>query len=156
MAKGKASPAVIPLQDDRAMVRVVLDGSWPCLAPRGYVDGLGATERVRFRTSGDSLREPREAGLLVPVHLPNRPAGLTAQVVVGPLSAQQEAEWVGRLAGRLKIPCGCLAIGEIEALFAAPGQPPLNHMIAYVAVPPGDYRVEIFAFLPGADAWDLF
>src|SRR5262245_38458133 len=97
MAKRKASPAVISLREHRAMVRVVLDGSWPCLAPRGYVDGLGPIKRERFRTSGDALREPRDAGLLVPVYLPNRPSGLTAQVIVGPLSPQQEAEWVGRL-----------------------------------------------------------
>jgi hypothetical protein len=135
---------------------VALDGSWPCLTPRGFVAGLSAAERERLRRGGDALRQARAAALLLPVAMQNRPAGFTAQVVVGPLSPQQEAEWVGRLAGRLKIPCGCLAIGEIDELFGEPDQQPREIFLAHVAVPPGEYWVEVFAFLPGPEAWDLF
>jgi len=156
IAKKRPGTVATPLRNGRALVRVVLDGSWPCLTARGFVAGLSAAEREQLRGGGDALRRARKAVLVLPLALQNRPAGFTAQVVLGPVSAQQEAEWVGRLAGRLKIPCGCLVIGEIDELFRDPAQEPREILVAHVAVPPGEYLVEVFALLPGPEAWDLF
>lgn len=74
--------------------------------------------------------------------------------VVGDLTAQEEQNWIGRFSWMLNIPCGKFIIlcggGDAdEFAYAISGNPPKpNYEIFQVIdVPPGDYLVEIYAYL---------
>jgi hypothetical protein len=85
-----------------------------------------------------------------------------SQVVIGNLTAQEEAEWIGRIRGKLNIPCGEFllqgAFDEIEdALesFEAPDPHYIN--FCKFRVEPGTYLVEVYAFVGSMSvnmAWD--
>jgi hypothetical protein len=62
--------------------------------------------------------------------------GFLGGVVVGSLTATEEAEWVGRTRGRLDIRCGQLVL---------PGY--------VVSVPPGKYVVDVYCYFPGQTAF---
>ncbi|HIK18115.1 MAG TPA: hypothetical protein IGS53_22895 [Leptolyngbyaceae cyanobacterium M33_DOE_097] len=75
-------------------------------------------------------------------------------IVLGDLTEKEEHDWIGRLAWKLNIPCGKFIIqcggGDAEELaYAISGQPPKpNYQIFQVIeVPPGEYLVEIYAYL---------
>lgn len=74
--------------------------------------------------------------------------------VLGDLTADEEHDWIGRLAGKLNIPCGKLVLlcggGDAEELTQAiSGDPPEpNYQIFQtIEVPPGNYLVEVYAYL---------
>ena len=62
--------------------------------------------------------------------------GFSGQLVVGELTEEETAEWIGRQNGRLDLPCGQLVI---------PGQ--------IIRVPGGKYEVEVLAYFPGETAF---
>lgn len=75
-------------------------------------------------------------------------------VVLGDLTEQEAHDWIGRLAWKLSIPCGqfilhCGGGDPDELAYALSGQPPRPHyqISQAIAVPPGDYLVEIYAYL---------
>lgn len=87
--------------------------------------------------------------------------------VLGELTEPQAHDWIGRLAWKLKIPCGKLVLlcggGDGEELaYAISGKPPQpNYQIFQtIEVPPGDYLVEIYAYLSSMtvqlslESWD--
>jgi hypothetical protein len=73
--------------------------------------------------------------------------------VLGDLSEQEEQSWIARLAWKLSVPCGrlilCCGCCEDELVPIAAGEPPPEHYKIYesIDVPPGEYLVEIYAYL---------
>lgn len=74
--------------------------------------------------------------------------------VLGDLTAQEEHDWIARLVSKLNIPCGKLILlcgggDPDEFAYAISGQPPQpNYQIFQVIdVPPGEYLVEVYAYL---------
>ncbi|BAY09860.1 hypothetical protein [Calothrix sp. NIES-2098] len=74
--------------------------------------------------------------------------------VLGDLTEQEERDWIGRLSGKLNIPCGKFVIlcggGDPDELgYAISGKPPKQHyeIFQVIEVPPAEYLVEIYAYL---------
>ena len=74
--------------------------------------------------------------------------------ILGDLNEQEERNWIARLQWKLNIPCGklilCCGCSDEDLGPAAAGQPPDKHYEIYqvINVPPAEYLVEIYAFLP--------
>ena len=75
-------------------------------------------------------------------------------IVVGELDARHEQAWIGRLSSKLSIPCGKFMIlcggGDGDGLArAVSGKPADRDYVIYqtIDVPPGDYRVDVLAYL---------
>lgn len=77
----------------------------------------------------------RQQGFYMSVLLDHK-NGFSGQIVVGEISEEETAEWIGRMNGRLDLPCGQLVI---------PGQ--------IIRVPRGKYEVEVLAYFPGETAF---
>jgi hypothetical protein len=74
--------------------------------------------------------------------------------VVGDLDARHEQAWIARLTGKLSIPCGKFLMlcggGDGDGLARAiSGKPADEDYFIYqtIEVPPGDYRVDVLAYL---------
>lgn len=74
--------------------------------------------------------------------------------VVGDLDEHYEKAWIGRLTSKLSIPCGKLVLvcggGDGDGLArAVSGEPADEDYCIYqtMEVPPGDYRVDVLAYL---------
>ena len=74
--------------------------------------------------------------------------------VLGDLNAQEEKDWIARLRWKLNVPCGklilcCGCLAE-DLQPAAAGEAPDPHFEIYqvIDVPPAEYLVEMYAFLP--------
>ena len=74
--------------------------------------------------------------------------------VVGDLDERYEKAWIGRLTGKLAIPCGKFVLvcggGDGDGLArAVSGEPADEDYCIYqtMEVPPGDYRVDVLAYL---------
>jgi hypothetical protein len=74
--------------------------------------------------------------------------------VIGDLTEKEEHDWIGRLTWRLCIPCGRFALvcgggdpGDFERLVEGVTQPDDAPMHQIIEVPPGDYRVDLYAYL---------
>ena len=109
-------------------------------------------------------RQLLQDGVCLPLFFPGDCAMDEALIVVGDLNEQEEAEWIGRVRGKLEIPCGTfmlMAGGNLpqdfeEALahFQAPN-PHAVHAVK-VSVEPGTYLVEVYAFVSSItvdEAW---
>lgn len=75
-------------------------------------------------------------------------------IVLGELTEEEEHDWIGRFSWKLNIPCGKFTIlcgggDESEFAHAVSGNPPEpNYQIFQVIeVPPGEYLVEVYAYL---------
>lgn len=160
-----ASPApkqnVVSLQDGRVLIGVAFDGASPCLTSYSFTKGLSDTERERFsdiqnpKGSEAELRQARNDGHIMPVRFYDRPAGVTALVLLGDHAPEFESEWMGRAAWRLKVPCGYLGVSAGWHVLDKPdghlewsGDP----YFKYIAVPPDEYLVEFLAYLPADEA----
>lgn len=74
--------------------------------------------------------------------------------VVGDLTEPEDNDWIGKLTSLLKIPCGKLVLlcgggDAAELAEAISGNPPKPNYEIFqtIEVPPGDYQVEIYAYL---------
>ncbi|MBS1796727.1 MAG: hypothetical protein JSS81_23045 [Acidobacteria bacterium] len=106
--------------------------------------------------SGDNARVAAllAAGVCLPVCFPGDCA-LDEKTIflVGELSEPEEKNWIARLAWKLKIPCGRLIL--CCGCFAEDLEPALSDdpeagnygQFQIVEIPPGDYLVEIYAYL---------
>jgi hypothetical protein len=84
-------------------------------------------------------------------------------VVGGPLSADEDVEWIARVTWRLDVPCGRLLLcgGFDPRAFAGWREDDENWLRTThaLAVPPGDYRVDVYTHRPTIsgrfleDAW---
>jgi hypothetical protein len=103
-------------------------------------------------------------GICLPLYFDGDCALDSAVVVLGDLSPQEEAEWFLRVRGQLNIPCGefLLMGGGMEedfevALPNASAPDPDFVFFQKFKVPPGQYVVEVYAFLnsmSGAIIWE--
>lgn len=152
---------VVSLRDGRAVVGVAFDGASPCLTSYSFTRGLSDAERERFSVVQNPeayekhLRQARNDGHIMPVRFCDRPAGMTALVLVGDLAPEYESEWIGCATWRLNVPCGYLGISAGWHLLKKPdghlewsGDP----YFKYVRVPPGDYLVRFLAYFPADEA----
>lgn len=79
--------------------------------------------------------------------------------VIGDLTDEESNQWIGKLVGKLNIPCGKLVLlcgGGHEDMIAEAisGNPPDPNYVVFQAidVPPGEYQVEIYAYLSSSIA----
>jgi hypothetical protein len=142
------------------------DGHWYALTSTS-LGGSGLTSnQISERLQTARLRHLVRDGICLPLSFDADRALDNAYIVVGDLSAAEEAEWIGRVRARLKIPCGefLLLGGAQEQDFEAalkslkPRDP---HYVTYCkfAVAPGDYVVEVYAYVGGSTVslgWDGF
>jgi predicted DNA-binding WGR domain protein len=98
-----------------------------------------------------------EAGDLLPVELVQDDSFII-RLVVGELGPEEEEEWVGRIAWKLRVPDGKLAVAGgfelvMEPVEGGGGSDYLQSLDALrvVDVPPGEYRAELLAFLNGVN-----
>ena len=101
----------------------------------------------------DRLAEAVQAGLIFPVMLMGDNSWNLRVVLDEPLNAQEAAEWVCQHVWWLTIPGGQLSIeGAFDPDMA--DEDILGDMLAYMPVPPGDYRVEVYTYLPQGNAYE--
>ncbi|NKB18807.1 MAG: hypothetical protein HC770_13675 [Pseudanabaena sp. CRU_2_10] len=74
--------------------------------------------------------------------------------VIGDLTEEESDEWIGKFVAKLNVPCGKLVLlcggGDEEMITEAiSGNPPDPNYVVFQAIdlPPGDYQVEIYAYL---------
>jgi hypothetical protein len=145
---------VVSLRDGRAVIGVALDGASPCLTSYSFAKGLDDEGRARLSATANpegwetELRRVRDAGHIMPVEFDGRPAGLTALVLLGSGDPEHGAEWMGRVAGRLKVPCGYLGVSAGWHLLEKPDGFENDPYFKYLEIPPGEYLVEVLAYLP--------
>lgn len=101
--------------------------------------------------SGTSSAGLIESGVVMPLVFEGDCALGDVVVVVGELGEREAAEWVARLSSRLQIPCGKLLVlagggDPYDWENAASTEPDDDSVFAWVAVPPGEYLVELYAF----------
>src|SRR5688572_22892581 len=93
--------------------------------------GMGGMTREEL---GEDLPRHVWEGLVIPVSL-EQDSCLRVRVVIGDLTADEEGQWVGRIAWKLTIPCGTLAVeGGLD-----PRVSDEDRFVQFVEVPPGDY-----------------
>lgn len=108
------------------------------------------------------LREADEAktaklmklGVCVPIFFPGDCAFDNAIVVIGDLTEQEQSEWIGHISSKLSIPCGKLVVlcggGEedfLEAAISGKGYNGYKDYFQIIEVPPGEYLVEVYAYV---------
>lgn len=117
------------------------------LKPKELSDTLG-------RAHEPEIEELLRRGICIPLFFDGDCAldGETV-FVLGNLTAQEEHDWIGRLCGKLKIPCGkfiilCGGGDEGELADAISGNPPqpYYHIFQVIDVTPGEYLVEVYAY----------
>jgi len=127
------------------------------VAPRS-LGGLTAAElaRVWMGETEDTVRGLVQRGTMMPMSL-YQDDGYSVRFILGDLSQQEESEWTARAAWKLNIPCGQVLVSGIltpdfDKEFAAivPAEANGSYWAgAYVEVPPGQYRVEVYSYPPG-------
>lgn len=86
-------------------------------------------------------------GLFFPVEL-WQDDGFVARLVIGDLSAQEQAEWVGRVGWKLNVADGRLAIlAGADYMVGAAEPKPDDEYMHVTDIPAGSYRVTSYAFL---------
>ena len=152
---------VIPINED-----FFNDGYW-------YV--LGSTslggQHLSPKDIGDRLQQENPAviqnllrqGICLPLYFPADCCLDEAIIILGDLTEQEEQEWIGRLQGKLEIPCGEFMVmggGLTEDFEIALNnfEPPDPHFQFFqkIKVDPGTYFVEIYAFAPSINANELW
>lgn len=103
----------------------------------------------------EALRETEplaliKAGVVMPLEFEGDCALGDVTVLVGDLSEREEAEWIGRVSSRLKIPCGRFLVlaggGDPFDWENALDEETDDPVFSWVEVVPGDYLVEVYAF----------
>lgn len=133
------------------------DGYWYVLTSRS-LGGSGLDASVIAEALQSQELEPIQTlmrdGVCLPLQFPGDCA-MDAQTrfVVGPLSEEEEAEWIGRVQGVLNIPDGEFVLmgggldEHFEEMMTTEEQDPDEISFHCLDVPPGRYRVEVYAFV---------
>jgi len=117
----------------------------------------------RLQGNAEDVRQVLRDGICIPLHFDGDCALDDAVIVVGDLTPQEEAEWIGRIRAWLHIPCGEFVLlgGGLEEDFESavqnPEADPSFINFCKFTVDPGKYLVEIFAFVASMSvnvAWD--
>lgn len=153
MAKPAAINRKIPLDED-----FFCDGAYYVLTSHS-LGGSGIDPHALADTLGNStakaMNELLRKGVCLPLAF-NGDCALDGGTlfVLGDLDEVHEKAWIGRLAGKLSIPCGKLVLlcggSDGDGLAQAiSGKPADEDYCIYqtIDVPPGDYRVDVLAFL---------
>ncbi|MCI0490873.1 MAG: hypothetical protein L0229_30135 [Blastocatellia bacterium] len=117
------------------------------LTPKELADILGQGDE-------SDIEDLLKRGVCLLIFFPGDCALDRAIIVIGDLSEQEEAEWLGRISSKLSIPCGKLLIfcgggdeGDIEGAISGEGLDGYDEYFASVSVPPREYLVEIYAYV---------
>lgn len=129
--RDKRAIATVTLKDNRAVVSVYHEARGFTMAPRS-VCRRDATDFSYGPILADGA-SPDGDYLQVVLDHKN---GFLGGVVVGSLTDAEQAEWVGRMSGRLDIRCGQLVL---------PG--------CVVCLPRGKYLVDVYCYFPGQTAF---
>ena len=117
------------------------------LTPKQLADILGQGDEL-------GIAELLKRGVCVPMFFPGDCALDSAIIVLGDLTEQEEAEWIGCIRSKLSIPCGRLLIfcgggdeSDIEGAISGKGLSNYKDYFESISVPPGEYIVEIYAYV---------
>jgi hypothetical protein len=109
---------------------------------------------VLSRADKKRIAQLLKRGVCIPLFFPGDCAFDNAIVVVGDLTDREESEWIGRIRSKLSVPCGKLLITcgggddqELKAAMSGKGYPDYRDYFKQIAVPPGDYLAEVYAFV---------
>jgi len=135
------------------------------VAPRS-LGGLSAAElaEVWMGQVEASVHELVQRGAMMPMSL-YQDDGYVVRFVLGDLTAQEASDWTARVAWKLDVPCGEVLVSgtlspDFEEEFSAIelAEPNGSYGVgAYVEVPPGKYKVEVFSYPPGdlSSGWGM-
>ena len=70
---------------------------------------------------------------------------VNVRVVIGELTEQEEAEWVGRVRSKLDLRCGKLGVSSALVMF---DEDPDETAFNFIRVPPDEYQVDVYAYFP--------
>ncbi|WP_238154192.1 hypothetical protein [Synechococcus elongatus] len=133
------------------------DGAWYVLSSTSLGNSGLEPSQIVEQLQGDieAIQALMSAGTCLPLFFLGDCALDQVIIVVGDLTDEQEREWLGRIQSYLHIPCGELMLlggggCEEDWKIAINHQiPPNPHLFNFqrFTIPPGDYLVEIYAFL---------
>lgn len=131
------------------------DGHWNVLSSTSLGgSGLSPAELASILQSEnpERIKDLLRRGICLPLYLDCDCALDNVVFVLGDLTEQEEAEWIGRLQMRLEIPCGefMLMGGGLEENFDVAVQhfePPNFEPFYKIKLKPGSYLVEVYAFI---------
>jgi hypothetical protein len=84
-------------------------------------------------------------GLVIPIELVQDNSLVVRVLVNEDLTPEEDEEWVGKIVSKLQVPCGKLVV---EGGFD-PDTEDDDEFTASMQIPPGDYRVEVYALFYG-------
>ncbi len=152
MSSHTANRQVLPLND-----AFFNDGYWYVLSSTSLGGSQLSPAQIAEKLENPDparLRPLLRAGVCLPLFFPGDCALDDAVVVVGDLTEQEEAEWIGRIQATLNIPCGEFLVmggGLAEDFEVALSQfeAPDPHFVFFqkFKLEPGTYLVEVYAFL---------
>ncbi len=70
---------------------------------------------------------------------------INARVVVGPLTEQEESEWVGHVRSTLDLSCGELGVSSALVMF---DDDPDETAFRFINVPPNRYQIDVYSYFP--------
>ncbi len=164
MSVEKTKRRVIPVEES-----FFNDGYWYVLSSSSLGgSGLSPSQIAERLQTNDSqvMNQLLQKGICLPLYFPGDCALDNGIIVIGDLTEQEKAEWIGCLRSKLEIPCGEFMVmgGGLEegfevALehFKAPD--PHYTFFQKVKLDPGTYLVEIYAYISSMTvnfAWDDF
>ncbi len=163
MNSSTANRHVLPLNES-----FFNDGFWYVLSSTSLGGSQLSPAQIVEKLQGQDtaeLKQLLQAGVCLPLFFPGDCALDDAVVVIGDLTEQEEAEWIGRIQAVLNIPCGEFMVmggGGVEedfevalSHFEAPD--PFFVFFEKFKLQPGTYLVEVYAFLGSMTvnvAWD--
>ncbi|MEM7247834.1 MAG: hypothetical protein AAF533_21025 [Acidobacteriota bacterium] len=116
-----------------------------------FAVGLGGASPDEFKRDwADAVR----AEVAMAVGMETKAETIAVRLVLGPLSAEEEASWNGRFVSVLRLPMGLLSFRGGQALESAAAPVSDNAQYQHAGVPPGRYRVEVHERFAGMEELD--
>lgn len=115
--------------------------------------GRDPEEVFALADSAEGMKRGLQEGLFLGCEL-YQDDSFTARLVLGPLTEQEETEWICRAVGKLRVPCGRLGVSGGWAVLEYHTDPEnldyYRDFLHVVSIPPGDYVVTALGYLPHA------
>lgn len=118
--------------------------------------GLSAETVADILGEGDEagVQNLLQQGVCLPLFFPGDCAMDGAIALIGDLTQQESEEWIGRILSKLRVPCGKVVVvcgggdgAELEDALTGRGFNDFNDYFESFEIPPGDYQVEIYAYI---------